>query len=374
MGQDTVNNLAVESKSLGPIIFVPVMSNYGGIERNLIALSEYFHLQGTVATILCFWCRFDIENYATHHLNIVQLSDSSNPFTRAWLLSSYLEKQYRVNGMMPLLFGIKAAFYMGIRCKSPFALHYTDPPSLLSGERIPGIAGAVRRFGANFLTARGVRRASVFLTMTSRNADELERLYTRRPNVVFQGGRVLTEPIEKRRDGAAIRVFSVCRLEASKRIDWIIKGVRKFNATTAAPQAVAVIAGTGSEESRLREQYATGPEVEILGALSEAQLGEQWRLADVFAVSALQGYGLTALEALYRDIPTVVHTDSGVSEVLDDERLAIVVAGDEGMFVDAIVEAINRYAKNGFPEKHTSQLPSEDGWARGVANRCEWRR
>jgi glycosyltransferase involved in cell wall biosynthesis len=351
------------------------MDNYGGIERILIAISSYYHLRGVTVSILCFRCRFNIQKYADHPLHVVQLSNSRNPFTRARALERYLKQAYATSGTLPLLFGIKSAFYMGICCKSPFALHYTDPPSLLSGRKLPGIVGAIRRWGADYFTSRGVSRCNVFIAMTRRIADELEMLYSRKAEIVFPGGKNQTSSaeIKKRKNAASsLRVFSVCRLEPSKRIDWIINAVKQYNASIETCKAVAVIAGTGSEEIRLRTTYSGSPDVEILGSLSEAELEERWSRADLFAVPAIQGYGMPALEALYRAIPTVVHSDSGVSEVLLKEQLAIVVYGEQAAYENALADAINKVRENAFPQTPTTELPTETGSVREFAELCGW--
>ena len=67
-----------------------------------------------------------------------------------------------------------------------------------------------------------------------------------------------------------------------------------------------------------------------------------------------------------------MHSDSGVSEVLIDEQLAVVVCGDKTEFQRVTSAIIQRVQENASPQIPTTQLPTEAGWAREIAELCEW--
>jgi glycosyltransferase involved in cell wall biosynthesis len=357
------------------VAFVPVMDNYGGIERNLIALSSFWHRRGKTLEILCFRCRTDLQAFADHPLFITALTESENPLLRAKLLAAHLERRYRETGCLPLLFGIKAAFYMGMVKRSPFVLHFTDPPSLIRETPIPGIKGMLRRVGAHFLTLRGVRRAHRMITMTRRNAEELRKVYGRESDVVFQGGNPPGADFQRRDrgDDEPVVVLSACRLESSKRIEWILDGVSRYNATAPAIRAEAVIVGRGSAESALRAHGAAiGESVRFTGEIPQDELERIFATASLFAVPAVQGFGLPALEALYRNVPVVVHEDSGVAEALGEEKMAVVCRGDATEFARTLAKTLGEIAAGEFPSKPSTHLPTEDGWCQAIGQICRW--
>lgn len=357
-----------------PIAFVPNMDNWGGIERILVALSDALHRRGVGITLLCFRCRIQLADYAERPIEVVTLTESENPWVRARTLAGYLGRSHASSRHVPLIFGIKASFYQGILQRSPFHLHFTDPPSLLSGGRSARLR-TIRQFGAHLLTKRGVHRASSLLTMTHRNARELLEVYGRNAEVDFLGG-VPPAATFRQTSRTRLTVLSVCRIESSKRIDWIVRAVAAFNkrrSTDSRCRLVVIGQGSALDDLRaLATSLALGDSVDFMGAASAADLETAFGAASLFAMPAIQGYGLPALEALYRRVPVVLHEDSGVNEALRDEPMAVISRGGPESFTQDLIETLERVERGDMPTEPSSDLPTEEGWALKIARRCGW--
>src|SRR5688572_12798586 len=92
------------------IIFYPHIGEYGGIERNILALAEEIHRRGFDPVLVCFYDRISMEQLFPK-LNVVILKDHWNPFVKAMRLRNWLRKNRHGLRGMPLFFGGKASFY-----------------------------------------------------------------------------------------------------------------------------------------------------------------------------------------------------------------------------------------------------------------------
>jgi glycosyltransferase involved in cell wall biosynthesis len=165
----------------------------------------------------------------------------------------------------------------------------------------------------------------------------------------------------------------VCRLEESKRLDWIIRSVELFNERADTNvKAKVILVGDGSMRKNLEDRAKLAPYIEVMGGLSMEDLETEFAKAALFAVPALQGYGLPVLEALYRNIPVVVHRDSGVTEALENEKLSMIADGDSEAFAKTVVEALSKVSNNAFPPTPTTRIPTEDGWVEELGQICLW--
>lgn len=304
------------------ILFVPAIHAFGGVERLVVDLSRFLHRQGIPHTILCLSRSIDLAAYADWPIDVHALESSRNPIAEGWALARYLRNANNVEIQAPLFFDLKGAFYAGlIRCPD-FHLHLTDPPSLLPTD-MSKCAGSIRtrfrtessenlgwratmRGGAvHWLNKRGVRRARSVIAMTHVIADEIESLYSRAATVIHPGVhsptlRYRTAPAET----GTIRFLSVSRLEASKRIDWILHALVKLEHSESALSThtdwALDIVGDGSEAAALREiasALGIGDRVKFHGQISDGRLDKFFAQAGVFLMPAVQGYGLPALES-----------------------------------------------------------------------------
>lgn len=355
------------------IIFVPQMENYGGIERNIIALASYLQSQGIPCIVLCFYSDIDLSRYAGWDINVVQMTRSVNQYLKAWLLRCQLRK----SRYMPLLFGIKAAFNNGIFYSRPFVLHFTDPPSLLSGNIKNKMSvswlGKLRAAMAHHYTARGTKRAHTMVTMTERNRVELLSVYGVDSVVLSLGGQPPRRPTDYKKIGDCITLLSVCRLESSKRIDWIIRSVFTLRASKLDVRLWVV--GKGTQRTALQTLVAElglSDYVQFFGEVSDDELEDCFAQSSIFVMPAVQGYGLPALEALYRKIPVVLHSESGVSELLSYTEWASVFSGDASMLTTALAAFIDKLKLSDPDQAFIEKLPTEPDWAKKLSDICNW--
>lgn len=369
------------------VIFYPHIDEYGGIERNIIGLSIKILDKGFIPVLLCFYDRIQMNNYQ-EGLQVEMLGDHWNPLVKSKQLQQWLLKNKGSILGLPLFFSGKAGFYAAwpFRKSYTYALHFTDPPSLLKAEKEPGriirYLSMPRTKFASWLTAKGVKCADVCLTMTYWNAKELHQSYSRNFEVIYQGGvPPITgkHPFRKRCMGNTLRLFSICRLTYSKNLHWILLAAKNLQERFAAKgwfeKLEIVIAGKGPDLDKLialtrdlkLEQYVRFP-----GFLNEEEVEEEYRWADLFLVPARQGYGLPVLEALYRYIPVVQNRESRISEMLAENAWVAVSDDHITSFTDAIEAHVTAIREHYPDETLLEDLMTEDKWATYVGKSCTW--
>jgi glycosyltransferase involved in cell wall biosynthesis len=122
----------------------------------------------------------------------------------------------------------------------------------------------------------------------------------------------------------------------------------------------------------LSQHLGLSGRVHFHGFLSDKEVARHYQLAHLFLMPARQGYGLPALEALYRGMPVLLHRESGVSDILLNTPWATVITGGEESMLVGLTSAVNSVITG----KHTNfplpDLPTEDEWAEEVARLCGW--
>jgi glycosyltransferase involved in cell wall biosynthesis len=362
------------------VIFYPHIVEYGGIERNIIALATEILRQGHIPVLLCFYDDINMPGYLDG-LITAKIGDHRNPFVKSFRVKKWLQENTTGILGMPFFLGGKAGFY-GAVFSSNYVLHYTDPPSLLSSKQpAPGlkkVTAALRDILAHRVNHNGVKRAKVCITMTKRNAAELELLYGRAFDVIYQGGLPPSEIInrEPRCSGQVLRIFSISRLTTSKNLNWILEAARHVKNTIPGFKSVEVIiAGKGPELDNLKglaNKLGLAETVSFPGFLSNEQLQEQYNNTDLFLVPAIQGYGLPILEALYRHVPVVINVESRISEILTDTPWVGISADNVVDFKNTVVNHILQLKSN-YPDGGLiNTLPTEQDWAINIGQKCLW--
>lgn len=390
----------MEKDTLRPcekIIFTPFIHAFGGVERLILAVSRHLHERGCAHRIVCFEETIDYASYAGWPLKVQELRPARNSLSEAWALQRYLNAA-QVRGAAPaLLFDLKAAFYVGLFSSPWFFLHLTDPPSLLPRDASKNAASA-RRAYAPFAVAskpttvkmahaemvhrinrRGVRRATKVVAMTNSIAAELNWLYGVKPTIIRPG--VAMSKAQSRRivGGDKARILSVCRLEANKRIDWILRALHELEVTTP-PLRQRIgwtlhIVGEGSQEKPLKSlarSLKLQEKVVFHGRVSDIELEQIYAAADLFLMPAVQGYGLPALESLARGIPVILHRESGVSEILSNTPWAEIIEEDVQSLAQAVNIMIDRLQSNVFQKHPVPAIPTESDWADNISKLCGW--
>lgn len=378
---------------LGQIaIFTPYLHAFGGVERLFVSLSRFLHSRDLKHTIVCFDETINFSSYASWPMPVVTLHPARNPISEARALHRYLR---RADGPAPLFYDLKSAFYAGLCGCSGFHLHISDPPSLLPADvskYAPSLKGAfsrdtstglvmkLRGEAVHRINRRGARRARTLITMADANAAELEALYGQKAKVVRQG---VTSPAVaprlRERQLSPFRMLSVSRLEPNKRLDWIFEALAKleFSDTPLSAQCnwLLDVVGDGSQTDSLRalaRQLNIEARVIFHGRVEDAALDALYANAALFLMPAIQGYGLPALEALTREVPVILHRESGISEILSNSPWVAVINEGRNDLAAAIWAMIGPI-KSGEVAKHAlPQFPTDMEWAEEIAETCGW--
>ncbi len=127
------------------------------------------------------------------------------------------------------------------------------------------------------------------------------------------------------------------RLVPYKRVDLAIQAALNTNKTL-------VIIGTGTDQQRLQKLAGSSAYIRsssesvdqtlttaatqhktiiFMGTCSDQERSQLYNQASAFLMLGLEDFGITALEAALQDIPTIIHQDSGVAEVLGKHAITI---------------------------------------------------
>jgi len=354
------------SRSTAPeiVIFQPEFREFGGQERVIVALTKKMADRGRATIIVCYSDALDLERHAGVRLNVLQLQPGSNPFRRVAALRRCLQSFHRAGHPPALLVSINSAYHAGLAVSVPYHLWIPDTYDLLcpftstqsQGREPDSLRSLPRHLG----TRRGILRATRFVTNAAALQSRMSLLYGRAPGLVYLGGSGAPLPRPPERASHPIKILSVCRLQTSKRIDWILAALAGRHDL---PDWELNVVGDGSDRARLvdlTQQLGLSDRVVFHGFLSDQDLDELYRKVHIFAMPARQGYGLPALEALYRRVAVVVSSDSGVVEILQDTPWVAVSRGDVEAFGLTLRGMIHRVADPRFFEGHLPELPTED--------------
>jgi colanic acid/amylovoran biosynthesis glycosyltransferase len=138
-----------------------------------------------------------------------------------------------------------------------------------------------------------------------------------------------------------ISVMSVGRLHASKGHDVLVRAIHLLSQR--GKRATLRLAGSGPELEKLQtltKELGLSEQVEFLGSLSEEQIIEELRDADVFALAShAEPLGVVYMEAMALGIATIGTAAGGVGEIIQDRDNGLLVPpGDAEKLADAIQE------------------------------------
>lgn len=378
----TIGNVRLHQEtSVKVLVFYPFVRSFGGIERLLVDLHVQLQLRGGGVELICFECHVDFSRYCSLPPNVRQLSGPRNYRSEVGRLRRFL-RAYRDFDYFLVMEMYGAMFAAGIQ--ESYCLHIADTPRLLPRDitrfswsaPIPDLLASVRpnfrqRLKAEVvyrLMRRGVGNAVSCATMTKRNARELKTCFGSSFSVIPPG--VAEWSSEIGGPGEECVLLSVCRLELSKRVDWIIAAFASMRVELR-HKARLWIVGDGSQRKSLEDlaaELGVSDRVLFWGHVSESELEMCYRDSSIFVVPARQGYGLPALEALARGLRLIVHEESGVSEILGQcERVKVIT--DPVSLSMALESFCLTHAAAG---KESVQLRTRDQWCRDLLDCFGW--
>jgi glycosyltransferase involved in cell wall biosynthesis len=256
-----------------------------------------------------------------------------------------------------------------------------DTPSLFGDEDVRSLPTKLRIAASNQIIGYGLRTGGTTIVTSEYLRSECLKDFKVDAKIARMGGLSTgslsaprIRPIEDQ-----LRIFSVCRIEPNKRIDWIIHSLAELERGDT-PLSSKIdwrldLAGKGSLIPSLQERaqkLGIGNRVHFHGFVSNDDLERLFAQAHLFLMPAVQGYGIPAIESLQRGIPVLLHRESGVSDILLDTPWATVLNGGPGNMTAALRSAIEGVLQGKHHAIKQPHLPTEDEWAERVATLCNW--
>jgi glycosyltransferase involved in cell wall biosynthesis len=132
-------------------------------------------------------------------------------------------------------------------------------------------------------------------------------------------------PVEVEQDSDTLRLLTVGRLSATKRVSLLIEAVEHLHRQGCKVELTVV--GGGAMESELRQlldQKDSRGDVTLLGRRDGSQMPEIYRQHDVFVSASMQeGMSNAMLEAMASGLPIVTTRCEGVDELIADNGIIV---------------------------------------------------
>ena len=366
-------------------IFICEIEEFGGAERALLALCHSLAQHNLPHYLLTYEDRCNIAGYAANPLEVVQLRPGSGVRNKVRALREHFAGG-EVDAPKPLFSGYQPALHGTLAGLRGFHDLMHDTPALFGDRDRRGMKGRARIAVANRIIGLGLRSGGVTMVTSEYLRRECRQDFGVQAEIVRMGG-LNRQEAEGRKEGPTegrLNMLSVSRIEANKRIDWMLRALARLEREAVPPLRKPLslvadwrldLAGKGSriaELSGLAEGLGIGERVRFHGFVSDEQMETLYKGADLFLMPAMQGYGIPAVEALSRRIPVLLHRESGVSDLLLDTPWASVLEGGEGGMAPVLAKAIHGVLGGVHRMAEVPELPTEEGWARRVVELCGW--
>jgi glycosyltransferase involved in cell wall biosynthesis len=214
-------------------------------------------------------------------------------------------------------------------CHAPFRYAWTEQQRALQEVAAP-LRPSLRRLLAwmRAWDANASRSVDAYIANSQLTRERIRRFYGRDSTVIHP-------PVETERfspGDPGERLLLVGELVAHKRIDVALQAARRA-------RAPIEIVGTGPAYATLR---AAHPEARFLGRVGDEELARLYASARAVVVTAVEEFGITAVEAQAAGRPVIAARAGGLPEtVIDGETGVLATPGDVDAFVAAI-ETLDR--------------------------------
>jgi glycosyltransferase involved in cell wall biosynthesis len=359
-----------------PIVMTEI-DQFGGAERSVVALSRWLYQQGRPNHVVVYYDRCNLTQYATHPLEVVELRPAAGPRNKIAALRRYFRQHPTPK---PLLSGYQPALHATLAGLRGFHVLMHDTPSLFGDQHARSAKAKLRIAISNRIIGHGLRSGGNTIVTSEYLRSECRKDFNVEAKIARMGGLgPATESLHIRPIAQQLRMFSVCRIEANKRIDWIIRSLAELEQSET-PLSARIdwrldLAGSGSLIPTLHsmaQDLGIGNRVHFHGFVSDEDLEQLYASTHLFLMPAVQGYGIPAIESLQRGIPVLLHRESGVSDILLDTPWATVMTGGEDRMTAALRSAIDAVLEGRHHPIAQPHLPTEAEWAEQVAALCDW--
>jgi glycosyltransferase involved in cell wall biosynthesis len=365
-----------------PIVMTEI-EQFGGAERSIVALSRWLYQQGCPNHLVTYFDHCNLASYATHPLQVVELKPVARARNKIAALRRYFNQH---PSPKPLLSGYQPALHATLAGMRGFHVLMHDTPSLFGDLDVRNAKVKLRIAVSNRIIGHGLRTGGTTIVTSEYLRSECRKDFNVEAKIVRMGG--LSPVSTSSQNDAAprlrpvhdqLRMFSVCRIEANKRIDWMIRSLAELERAET-PLSSRVdwqldLAGKGSLIPSLQEMannLGIGNRIHFHGFVSDDDLEQLFAQTHLLLMPAVQGYGIPAIESLQRGIPVLLHRESGVSDILLDTPWATVLTNGEEQMTAALRSAIDGVLQGRHHAIAQPHLPTEDSWAEQVARLCGW--
>jgi len=368
-----------------PIVMTEI-EQFGGAERSIVALSRWLYQHKLPNHLVTYIDHCNLAQYATHPMQVIELRPAPGARRKIAAMRNYFRQQ-PANTPKPLLSGYQPALHATLAGMRGFHTLMHDTPSLFGDDGIRGTRTKIRIAISNRIIGYGLRTGGSTIVTSEYLRSECRKDFNVDAKIARMGGlsavadsahhgipATRIRPVDKR-----LRMFSVCRIEANKRIDWMLRSLAELERSEV-PLSSRVdwrldLAGKGSLIPSLREmadKLGIGDRIHFHGFVPDEDLEQLFARAHLLLMPAVQGYGIPAIESLERGIPVLLHRESGVSDILLDTPWATVLTGGEENMTAALRSAIDSVLEGRHHAVAQPNLPTEDTWAEQVAHICGW--
>lgn len=364
-----------------PIVMTEI-EQFGGAERSILALSRWLYEQGKPNYLVAYIDHCNIAQYATHPMEVIELRPAAGVRNKIAALRNHFRQH---PSPKPLLSGYQPALHATLAGIRGFHVLMHDTPSLFGDQDVRSARAKLRVAVSNRIIGYGLRSGGNTIVTSEYLRSECRKDFRAEAQIARMGG---LNPASGPVSGASprprpvtsqLRMFSVCRIEANKRIDWIIRSLAELEKAPT-PLSSRIdwrldLAGTGSLIPSLQQMAATlgiANRIFFHGFVPDETLEQLFAESHLFLMPAVQGYGIPAIESLQRGIPVLLHRESGVSDILLDTPWATVLTGTESNMTSTLRSAIDGVLEGRHHNIVQPHLPTEDEWARQVAILCGW--
>jgi len=360
-------------------LFIAEVEAWGGAERSFLTLCDWLHRHSLPYRLVVYWDRVGLEKFAPFPLNKIELLPENNPFSKVGALRRYFAAE-SANPYRPLLSGYQPALHASLAGLRGFHCMMHDTESLFSDwDQKQGWKRRARMAVNRQILRKGLGSGGQTIVASEFLQRDAERLYGAHATILRIGGAADGIVFHPRRVEKQLRMLSVSRLEANKRIDWILRALSSLE-QQCPPLSRQIdwrlnIVGKGAEQEKLQtlgRDLGLAGRVTFSGFVSDQELSQLYDAVHLFLMPARQGYGIPALEALHGGIPVLLHRESGISDVLLDTPWARVFDGGSENLVPALEQMIHSVIAGNHLHVLPPHLPTQDEWAAEMARLCRW--
>ena len=352
----------------------------GGAERSILALGRWLHAHGRPVYLLTYRDAAGMSAHADFELPTVELRPSGGLVSKLAALRGHFT-HLPAPGLPPIVSGYQPALHFGLVLPDRFHCLMHDTASLFSEPHHRSLQQRLRIRISDRIIGRGIRRGGGHMIVTSQFLQAECRVdYGVQAEIARMGGLGDAAQFRRRPLDGKLRMLSACRIEANKRIDWMLTALAELEAA-AKPLSARVdwtltLAGKGSALESMRQLAETlglVDRVKFLGYVPDAELEQLYNSAHLFLMPAVQGYGIPAIEALQRGIPVLLHRESGVSDILLGTPWATVLEGGQESMRPHLERLVNWLLCSAqMSAEQPTGLPTEESWAERVAGLCHY--